>query len=125
MLAVGGGPAFKPFRLAPLASWMTVFLVVLALAAAATGLDALFGMTPASLREAARRLAPLTAVAVAAILVVLAVVQRRTPFVLVTGAIMVTAGWLVARIHLWFFDPIYRFAGRVRPRSGQSGSESR
>jgi hypothetical protein len=49
--------------------------------------------------------------------VMLAILQRRSASVLITGALVLTVGWFFARIYLWFFEPIYRGAGSVRPRS--------
>ena len=41
---------------------------------------------------------------------------RKSLTVLASGLVMVTIGWVVARFHLWFFDPLYRRAGTVRGR---------
>jgi predicted acylesterase/phospholipase RssA len=41
---------------------------------------------------------------------------RKSLTVLASGLVMVTVGWVVARFHLWFFDPLYRQAGAVRKR---------
>src|SRR5262249_24596767 len=80
--------------------------------------------TTTSILEGVGRMGWIAAATLGAILVVLAILQRRTASVLITGALIVTVGWFFARIYLCFFEPIYRGAGRVRLRSGKSGSES-
>ena len=41
---------------------------------------------------------------------------RKSLTVIVTGFAMVTVGWLVARLHLLLFEPLFRGAGKVRRR---------
>jgi predicted acylesterase/phospholipase RssA len=42
---------------------------------------------------------------------------RKSFTVVVTGLLMVTIGWALARAHLWFFDPLYWSVGKIpRPR---------
>jgi hypothetical protein len=124
VLTVGGGLAFKPFRLRPFASWTMAVVAASVLTTVAAGLDALLRLAPASVLGGVGSLGWMAAV-LATVLVALAILQRRTASVLITGGFMVTAGWLIARIHLWVFEPIYRGAGRVRLRSGKSGDEPR
>jgi predicted acylesterase/phospholipase RssA len=40
--------------------------------------------------------------------------SRKSFTVIATGLVMVTAGWLLAAIHLAIFDPLYRRYGRIR-----------
>ena len=94
----------------------------LALIAAATGLNTLLHLAPASVLEDIGRLGWIAAAILGTILVVLAILQRRTASVLITGVLMVTVGWFFARIYLWLFEPIYRSAGTVRLRSGKPGT---
>ena len=98
-----------------------VVVAALALTAVAAGLSTVLRLAPASLLEGIEIMGWVAA----AILLVFAILQRRTASVLITGALVVTIGWLFARIYLWFFEPICRGAGAVRLRSGKSGSEPR
>ena len=38
---------------------------------------------------------------------------RKSFTVIFTGLLMVTIGWALARAHLWFFDPLYWYVGKV------------
>ena len=165
VLTVGGGLAFKSFRLRPFASTVMAGTLAAVLVAAAAAIATLWQVTSTSSLEAAgapaRHMAqqiagafpdkipderealrvarphrsssneserlqarlgrPVWMVWIAggilvATLVILAILQRRSISVLITGALVVTGGWLIARIHLWIFEPIFRGAGLVRLR---------
>ena len=47
---------------------------------------------------------------------------RTSLIVIVTGLAMVTVGWIVAKLHLWLFDRLYRGAGAVRRRDTDAAS---
>jgi hypothetical protein len=119
ILAVGGGRLFKPFRLRPAASSAIAAVLALTLFAVVGGLGLLLPQVPAGLLQKVSGLGWTMPAMLGLILVVLAIAQRRTFSVLVTGVVMVTIGWLVARMYLWLFDPIYRGAGTVRCRGGK------
>ncbi|MGI8957302.1 MAG: hypothetical protein ACR2II_10370 [Chthoniobacterales bacterium] len=56
---------------------------------------------------------------IAAILVILAILafrHQRTRSVFIIGALLVAGGSLVARMHPWIFEPMFRSAGKVRPK---------
>ena len=50
-------------------------------------------------------------------LLVLCRMGRKSFWVIVSGLGVVTVGWLIARLHLWLFDPLYRGAGQIRIKS--------
>jgi hypothetical protein len=60
------------------------------------------------------------AAAAAAYLVILWRTKRKSATVIATGLLLVTIGWLVARVHLWVFDPIYRRAGSIAARTARA-----
>ena len=174
VLTVGGGLAFKSFRLRPFASTVMAVTLAAVLVAAAAAIAKLWQVTSTSSLEAAgapaRHMAQQIAGAfpdkipderealrvarphrsssneserlqarlgrpvwmvwmaggiLVATLVILAILQRRSISVLITGVLVVTGGWLVARIHLWIFEPIFRGAGLVRLRPQRSGDKPR
>jgi predicted acylesterase/phospholipase RssA len=52
-------------------------------------------------------------VALSAWLVFLVTSGRKTITIMFTGIVMVTVGWLIARLHLWIVDPAFLHAGRI------------
>jgi hypothetical protein len=125
ILAIGGCRGFKVFRLEPFkTAALVVFIAVLAVAVVGVGLDTVLRLAPTSVLHDVGSLGPMALAVLGAMLALLTILQQRTASVLITGTLMVTAGWLFARIHLWFFEPIYRWAGRVRERSGKSGGDT-
>ena len=56
--------------------------------------------------------------AVVAYLLLLWWSKRKSLTVIATGLLMITVGWFVARMHLWFFDRLYRSAGAVSRSDG-------
>jgi len=50
-------------------------------------------------------------------LAVLLLHRQKSATTIVTGLLMATAGWILARLHLWIVDPAYLAAGRLQEDS--------
>jgi predicted acylesterase/phospholipase RssA len=135
ILSVGSGLALKAFHLRPFASWATLaglaaLLYVAALSVNVAALNVavfdfgrLWHLLPVSMPLAVGGLEFGMAAVFCAILLGIGIffLQRKNLSIVLTGLVVVTVGWLIARIHLWCFDPIYRRAGAVRTRRAISG----
>jgi predicted acylesterase/phospholipase RssA/MinD-like ATPase involved in chromosome partitioning or flagellar assembly len=118
MLSIGGNLAFKAFRARPVAAWTRLVLLMLIPAGLAYVVVPLLRNLPAHKigGVGVTELVALSLIGVLAIVGVVSLWQRKNFSIFVTGLIMVSIGWLVARIHLLLFDPLYRRAGAVRTR---------
>ncbi|HEY3663005.1 MAG TPA: patatin-like phospholipase family protein [Chthoniobacterales bacterium] len=114
ILRVGRKLALKSFHLRPVASAVAALIPLLLVVAV------VFAVVVA-LPDAGeiKRWSWIAGYIVAAILVILAILaflQQRTRSVFIIGALLMAGGSLIARMHLWIFEPIFRNAGKVRPK---------
>jgi predicted acylesterase/phospholipase RssA len=117
VLRTGSQLPFKVWRLRPLASILAlvpaaIFFIVVA--ATELWLFRLAGITLCA------RVGRWMFLGVMGIIVLFFLLQRlrgrKSLTVIASGLGVVTVGWIVARLHLWLFDPLYRGAGAVRRR---------
>jgi hypothetical protein len=125
ILGIGTRLSFKVWRLRPLLSVVMLLVVLALLGGTGVAVVALFNAVAPflpALPPASERVALGAAVAAMIYLSVLWWTRRKSLSVIVTGLMMVTVGWLIARVHLWFFDRLYLGAGAVRADKGRAPS---
>jgi predicted acylesterase/phospholipase RssA len=123
LLKTGAGKAFKAWRIWPAAKAilpqaipLAVFLVISAIAVPRVievlGMWLSFSLP--SLNSAARFLALPVAIVLTALLVMTILIGRgaKTLTATLTGLLMTTVGWFVARFHLWIIDPAFLDASK-------------
>jgi predicted acylesterase/phospholipase RssA len=125
VLQVGTRLSFKVWRLRPQVSAVMLLVVLALLGAAGGAVVALFNQVAPLLPALPAASGPVALGAVVAAMIYLSVLwwtRRKSLTVIATGVMMVTVGWLIARVHLWFFDRLYLGAGAVRADKNRTPS---
>ena len=125
VLATGAQLPLKVWRLRPLASTLALLVAVISLCLAGMVIGLLFRRASPYLQQLPPY-AGRVSLGVVAICVLFFLLQwwrgRKSLTVIATGLLMVSVGWIVARFHLWLFDPLYRGSGSVRRRDTTSAA---
>ncbi len=127
LLGVGACRSFRVWRLVPALWLIPVVLAAAAIAGwriAARQVGGLSGSN-AALAEQVASWIGLSAIGLVAVLLIARWRPRgrKSLTVLLTGLVMVTVRWLVARIHLYCFDRLYLRLGAVRHRDAGVDAE--
>jgi predicted acylesterase/phospholipase RssA/MinD-like ATPase involved in chromosome partitioning or flagellar assembly len=119
VLAIGARLPLKVWSLRPIASAFTLLLALILLGVAGSGIAWIIWIARPwleSLPDYTKWISMTMAALCVMYVLGLWLRGRKSMTVVVTGLVIVTVGWLIARLHLWFFDPLYRGAGAVRER---------
>ena len=121
MLDTGRRLSWKVWYVRPAVALAALVTLLSAVVAAAVAIKALWVASAIPWRppESVGRIALTLAAFAAVYLLVLWRTKRKSGTVIATGLVMVTVGWLVSRVHLWVFDPIYRRAGSIAAQTAR------
>jgi predicted acylesterase/phospholipase RssA len=122
LLRIGSRKAFKAWRVWPAVTAILLQVIPLAVLAAVAAMATprvIKTWVPAQLHRAISAVRPILsslppwALGAALFFVIALLIGRRakTATALLTGLMMTTLGWLVARLHLWIVDPAFLKAG--------------